>query len=153
MEFSAADWVNIGLTEAILSREGSPLYVAAQRGAIAAVKVMCAAGANLEVRGPANKRPLHAAAEQGHAGIVAILLGAGCEINPQDEDGNSPLISAVLAGQSPTVELLLAVGADVGVTRVDGLTAFHVAQLPDTPTEIRELMELAVEQIKPELLE
>ncbi|MBK6638545.1 MAG: ankyrin repeat domain-containing protein [Rhodocyclaceae bacterium] len=90
MEFSASDWVNVSLTEAILSHAGSPLFVAAERGAIAAVKVMCEAGANVEVLGVRNQRALHVAAAGGHAGIVAILLGAGCEINPQDDDGNTP---------------------------------------------------------------
>jgi uncharacterized protein len=108
VDFTASDWVNVSLTEAMLSHAGSPLYVAAERGAIAAVKVMCEAGANVEVIGPRNQRPLHAAAIGGHAGIVAILLGAGCAVDPQDDDGNTPLIAAIMARQSATVELLLA---------------------------------------------
>ncbi len=142
MEFSASDWVHVSLTEAILSHAGSPLYVAAERGAIAACKVMCEAGANVEVLGPKKQRPLHAAAAGGHAGIVAILLGAGCEINPQDEDGNTPLISGILAGQAATVELLLAVGADPEIQRIDGFSAYHAAQFDDTPQAIRDLLEL-----------
>lgn len=142
MEFSASDWVNVSLTEAILSHAGSPLFVAAERGAIAAVKVMCEAGANVEVLGPRNQRALHVAAAGGHTGIVAILLGAGCEINPQDDDGNTPLIAAILARQAATVELLLAVGADPEMQRIDGFSAYHAAQFDDTPKAIRELLEL-----------
>ena len=37
MEFSATDWVTVALTEATLSREGPPLFVAAQRGCVAAL--------------------------------------------------------------------------------------------------------------------
>ncbi|MDQ1345500.1 MAG: uncharacterized protein QG586_1031, partial [Pseudomonadota bacterium] len=104
MDFAAADWVNIGLTEAILSRHGSPLYVAADIGAIAAVKVMAEAGSNLEVSGPNGRRPLHAAVAGGHVGIAGILLSAGCEVDPQDEDGNTPLVTAILQGQTGSVQ-------------------------------------------------
>ena len=147
MEFSATDWVTVALTEATLSREGPPLFIAAQRGCIAAAKVMCEAGSNLEVMGPRAQRPLHAAAAGGHAGIVAILLGAGCLIDVQDEDGNTPLIAAVLNGQAASAEILLAVGADVTLARLDGMTARHIAELPGTPNNLRELLALGDEQI------
>ena len=94
MELSASDLVNIGLTEAILSDRGPPLFVAASLGCIAAVKVMAEAGSNLEVRGPGGQRPLHAAAAAGHAGIAGILLSAGCEIDPLDDDGFKARIRA-----------------------------------------------------------
>ena len=147
MEFSSTDWVTVALTEATLSHDGPPLFVAAQRGCIAAVKVMCEAGSNLEVIGPRSQRPLHVAAAGGHAGIVAILLGAGCLIDVQDEDGNTPLISAVLNGQAASAEILLAVGADVTLARVDGMTARHIAELPGTPKNLHELMALGDEEI------
>jgi predicted alpha/beta hydrolase family esterase len=51
-ELTPADWVNISLTEALLARDGPPLYVAAKLGCLAAVKVMCEAGSNVEVLGP-----------------------------------------------------------------------------------------------------
>jgi predicted alpha/beta hydrolase family esterase len=48
-ELTPADWVNISLTEAMLARDGPPLYVAAKLGCVAAVRVMCEAGTHLEV--------------------------------------------------------------------------------------------------------
>ena len=36
-ELTPADWVNISLTEAMLARDGPPLYVAAKLGCVAAV--------------------------------------------------------------------------------------------------------------------
>ena len=147
-ELTPADWVNISLTEALLSREGPPLYVAAKLGCLAAARVMTEAGTNLEVFGPNKERPLHAAAAGGHASIAAILVSAGCEIDPQDADGNTPLITAVLNCQAGPVELLLAVGADIEIARLDGLTAVHLVQLPGTPKNIQELILLGLEEME-----
>jgi hypothetical protein len=54
----------------------------------------------------------------------------------------------VLHGQAAPVELLLAVGADMDVTRVDGLTVVDIAQLPGTPSGIRELILLGQEALE-----
>ena len=40
-DLTPADWVNISLTEAMLARDGPPLYVAAKLGCVAATRVMC----------------------------------------------------------------------------------------------------------------
>ena len=79
-DLTPADWVNISLTEAMLARDGPPLYVAAKLGCIAATRVMCEAGTHLEVLGPKRDRPLHAAAAGGHTSVAATLVSAGCEI-------------------------------------------------------------------------
>ncbi|MDZ4251353.1 MAG: ankyrin repeat domain-containing protein [Sulfuritalea sp.] len=146
-ELTPADWVNISLTEALLARDGPPLYVAAKLGCLAAVKVMCEAGTNVEVLGPNRQRPLHAAAAGGHESICATLVSAGCDVDAQDEDGNTPLITAILNAHAGPVELLLAVGADIEIARLDGLTAIHIAQLPGTPKVIYELIMLGQEEL------
>lgn len=40
MELTSADWINASLTEALLAREGPPLYVAARPGCVAAVRML-----------------------------------------------------------------------------------------------------------------
>ena len=57
-ELTPADWVNISLAEAMLARDGPPLYVAARLGCVAATRVMTEAGTHLEVLGPRRERPL-----------------------------------------------------------------------------------------------
>ena len=106
MEFSATDWVTVALTEATLSREGPPLFVAAQRGCVAAAKVMCEAGSNLEVFGPKHE----------------ILLAVGADITLARLDGMTARHIAQLPGTPAGLRELLSLG-DEAIIGLEELSA------------------------------
>jgi uncharacterized protein len=78
------------------------------------VKMLLAAGADVEIRTHFDSVPLHHAAEHGHLEIVKMLLEAGAHVNAQDLrlSGCTPLHRAIDSGHQEVVETLLAAGAD-----------------------------------------
>ena len=88
-ELTPADWVNISLTEAMLARDGPPLYVAAKLGCVAAVRVMCEAGTNVE-----------------------LLLAVGADIGIARLDGMTAIHIAQLPGTPKAIYELIMLGQE-----------------------------------------
>ena len=93
------------------------LYVAATRGKLDFVDLLCNAGANVNLGcAPGNGNtldcaPLHAACEKGHLSVVQRLIDAGASINRTMNDGYTPLRLAVDYGRSDVCQLLQEHGA------------------------------------------
>ncbi len=94
------------------------LYLAAKRGDTEAVKMLLAAGAEVNTQDNYNKEtPLNQAARRDHTEIVKALIAAGADVNAKDEDNSTALMSAAYCGKIEIVQMLLAAGADVNAQR------------------------------------
>ncbi|WP_313465097.1 ankyrin repeat domain-containing protein [Pseudomonas nitroreducens] len=67
----------------------TPLHIVSCWGDCEAIKVLVAAGADIDAPGEHGFTPLHCAVEQDHPEAVALLLELGAKLNP-DADGLTP---------------------------------------------------------------
>ncbi len=75
---------------------------------IEVVRVLLAAGANVNVRSAGAATPLHKAAMNGNAEIAALLLDRGADMNATRANGHTPLTDAEEKGHAAVVELFKA---------------------------------------------
>lgn len=108
------------------------LHYAAFFGGPEAVRIVVAAGADLEL--PARNeefapqaRPLHSAAAAGRVDSCAALLEAGADPNAKQHGGYTPLLEAAAQGNPELVDLLLRHGADPDTKLADGRSAADLA--------------------------
>ncbi|KAK0649333.1 hypothetical protein B0T16DRAFT_409853 [Cercophora newfieldiana] len=109
----------------------TPLTTAIQRGHIDVVRVLLAAGADVNARGGNSGRfPLHSAASSVDAAdMVGLLLAHGAEVNAVTGAGSTALHLAVRRGTNlSVVQQLLEKGADVMIKNNKGLLAFEESQ-------------------------
>ena len=91
-----------------------PLWEAAMRGNIEAVKQHLDAGADVNVKDDNwGATPLHFAARNGHKDVAELLVVKGAAMNTKDDDGRTPLHMVADIGHNGIAELLIAKGADV----------------------------------------
>lgn len=107
----------------------SALLIAVDRGDVAMVKALLAAGANPD--GGPDRSPLHPATREIALNMLPLLLAANADPNLTFA-GQTPLFEAALTGSIPAAKLLLAHGArieagnDIGITpAIKAATADH----------------------------
>jgi hypothetical protein len=108
----AAQWSHIAgfmVVVKVLIEPMTPLNSAAERGHEALVKVLIAAGADVNKADNDVRTPLYCAARYGHDAVVKVLIAAGADVNKADNDGQTPLSCA--AGHEAVVKMLKAAGA------------------------------------------
>jgi Ankyrin repeats (many copies) len=98
------------------------LFNAAQNGDLAAVKMLVAAGADLNATNDNGWTPLHWASKEGHEGIVAKLIAAGANVNARNVNDKTPLHLASYEGREGIVATLIAAGANVNAADKNGKT-------------------------------
>ena len=87
---------------------GSPMWVAARKGNIKAVKQHLAAGALVNAKNESGWTPLHQAAWGGHTEVAELLIAKGAEVNAMGyEYGATPLDLAGLNDYVETKKLLV----------------------------------------------
>ena len=107
----------------------TPVALAAFFGQPAAVKVLIAAGAdvNAAAKNPLKVAALHAAVAGGKLEIVRALLEAGADPNAQQQAGFRPIHEAGGRANRALAELLLNHGADPSLPNDTGKTAIELA--------------------------
>ncbi len=105
----------------------SKLIEAAENGDDELVKLLIAAGADVNKANKYGNTPLYRAAWNGHTECAKLLIAAGADVNKADKFGETPLYCAADKGRTECVKLLIAAGADVNMADEDGLTPLHLA--------------------------
>jgi hypothetical protein len=97
-----------GADVAWMSGDGlTALHVAALRGKLEAVKIICGKhGGELDRRDPWGQTPLHLAAGGGYVEVVRFLLEMGADSRCRDDKGKTPLVCAGGIGAWDCVALL-----------------------------------------------
>jgi ankyrin repeat protein len=124
------------------SAESEQLCSAAERGDVADIERLVAAGADPDAdAGRGRGRPLRAAASNGHGAAIAALLAAGALVNAVNSGGRAALMYAAFNGYTAVTAALLAAGADVHLTDESGDTALHDACARGSVDSVRMLLE------------
>jgi ankyrin repeat protein len=90
----------------------TPLYLAAHKGDLEAVRVLLEHGAVAHVQNKLGRTPLHAAVSSKYPDITRLLLMHNAAAGAQDKDQATPLHIAVKNGKLETIRLLLEHGAN-----------------------------------------
>ncbi len=105
------------------------LYLATVEGHEDIVRLLLAAGAEIEAQNRRGLRPLHMAALNGYDTLVELFIDKGAEVNIKDnEDEDTPLHLAAKRGRTNAIKLLLANGAKSTTKNRLGLTPLALAQ-------------------------
>jgi ankyrin repeat protein len=107
----------------------TPVALAAFFGQPAAVKILIAAGAdvNAAAKNPLKVAALHAAVAGGKLEIVKALLEAGANPNAPQQQGFRPIHEAGTKANRPLADLLLTHGADPSLPNDTGQSAIDLA--------------------------
>ena len=115
---------------AVTNEVETPLFFAANpaktdSNAAACIRLLLAAGADINYRNGKGWTPLHDLAFYGEAAESAVLLDQGAAVNACGAYGETPLHLAAGGGFVDEVALLLARGADGGARDERGWTPLH----------------------------
>ena len=129
-----------------------PLWEAAMRGNIEAVKQHLDAGADVNVKDDNwGATPLHFAARNGHKDVAELLVVKGAAMNTKDDDGRTPLHMVADIGHNGIAELLIAKGADVNAKDKKDFTPLDGAKnKPETADLLRKHGGKTGEELKAE---
>jgi len=115
---------------------------AAERGDVAEIERLIAAGANPNAfEGTRRMTALQYAAFHGHLAAIAALLAAGAHVDGAGSAGYTPLMYAAMRNKPDAIAALIAVGANVNHARRDSDTALHVASCEGHLCGARALLE------------
>uniref|UniRef100_A0A8C1KLG3 Ankyrin repeat domain 6 n=1 Tax=Cyprinus carpio TaxID=7962 RepID=A0A8C1KLG3_CYPCA len=107
--------INKGAKVAITKNGRTPLHLAAYKGHIVVVRILLAAGCDLDIQDDVSITCLGASIQEG------------CALDRQDKDGNTALHEAAWHGFGQSVKLLVKAGANVHAKNKAGNTALHLA--------------------------
>ena len=108
------NWKNAGWTALMWASLGGHTEI---------VKVLVAAGANVNLQGSAGMTALRWASGRGHTEVVKVLIASGANVNLQDSDGWTAAMGASVVGYTEVVKALVAAGANVNLRGSTGITA------------------------------
>ncbi|KAA0708979.1 Ankyrin repeat domain-containing protein 6 [Triplophysa tibetana] len=119
--------INKGAKVATTKNGRTPLHLAAYKGHIAVVRILLAAGCDLDIQDDCDQTALHRAAVLGNTDVISALVQEGCALDRQDKDGNTALHETAWHGFSQSVKLLVKAGANVHAKNKAGNSALHLA--------------------------
>ncbi len=127
---------------AVRAAPDSPVADAAQRGDLAAVRLLLRDGADVNAAQGDGMTALHWAAERGNRELAEVLLYAGARVDAGTRIGHyTPLHLAARAAHGQVVTLLLDAGADPEArTTNSGASALHLAAGAGDPSVIEALV-------------
>jgi ankyrin repeat protein len=106
----------------------TPLYIAAFNNELDLVKILIAAGANVnEENGKENETALHAAAKYGYVDVLQLLLQHGANINARTSRMETPLFAAAKNGKHLSVYFLMMNNANANLGNEDGKNPLYIA--------------------------
>lgn len=109
----------------------SVLHRAAHHGHDLIVRLLLAAGADIQARDVVGNTPLHVATQAGHNRVVKILLDSGASLEAVSQSGMSPLHRAASKGKELTCNLLIRRGANPRAEDSSGRTPADWARKRD----------------------
>ncbi len=117
------------------------IYVAANNGNLAIVKLLLELGADVMSRNEDGKTPLHGAVLQQYeksddyvplapgAELTKLLVKKGADVNARDKKGMTPLHAAALRGCDESASFIIEKGADINARDNKGKTPLFYARI------------------------
>jgi ankyrin repeat protein len=107
------------------------LHAAAQKGDVAKLNRLLAAGAAVNARDGHGRTPLHVATFAGQREVIRALAAAGADLGLLENDRYDAVTIAAVADDEDTLRLLLSLGASAKLTtsRYDGTALIAAAHL------------------------
>ncbi|XP_026101792.1 ankyrin repeat domain-containing protein 6b isoform X6 [Carassius auratus] len=132
--------INKGAKVAITKNGRTPLHLAAYKGHIAVVRILLAAGCDLDIQDDGDQTALHRAAVVGNTDVISALIQEGCALDRQDKAGNTALHLACQNGHAQSSKVLLLAGSRPDSKNSVGDTCLHVSARYNHLTVIRALL-------------
>lgn len=121
----------------VISNATTPPMTASHSGDGDIVRLLIAAGAELNARNADGNNALWLACVGNHLDMIDLLVDAGIDIDNRNDNGATPLMYAASSGKADVVERLLARGADVTPETPDGFSALDLAGTIECLTLLR----------------
>lgn len=124
---------------------GTPMNVAAARGAREIVAILLERGAALDHPNLGGTTPLLAAVQQSRQRMVSDLIAAGADVNHANREGVTPVMAAAFEGDRRMLSALLDAGADPNAEDRHGKGALIYAAGRAFPAIVEVLLESGVD--------
>ncbi|CAN5373426.1 hypothetical protein BH10PSE10_BH10PSE10_02050 [soil metagenome] len=111
---------------AVIANATTPLMKASHDGNRDVVRLLIAAGAQVNARNADGNNALWLACVSRHLDIIDILHEAGIDIDNRNDNGATPLMYGASSGKADVVARLLAKRADVTPETLDGFSALDL---------------------------
>ncbi|TRY59174.1 hypothetical protein DNTS_032420, partial [Danionella cerebrum] len=133
--------INKGARVAVTKNGRTPLHLAAYKGHISVVRILLAAGCDLDFQDDSEQTALHRAAVVGNADVISALVQEGCATDRQDKKaGHTALHLACQNAHAECARILLLGGSRPDCKNSVGDTCLHVCARYNHVTVIRALL-------------